>query len=124
MDEYLPIETLRFCTAQLQNHGVDLITLQSATVLANGDRAHKAAYLQLRHIVREHQYVRALPELTLCPKVIGGYAEAQANESRLGQLIRENVDAADIARQRGDAQLYPIADEDAGWHIDAQVQNE
>jgi hypothetical protein len=60
----------------------------------------------------------------LCPKVIGGYAEAQANESRLGQLIRENVDAADIARQRGDAQLYPIADEDAGWHIDAQVQNE
>ena len=66
----------------------------------------------------------------MCPKVIGGYAKAQANESRLGQLIRENVDAvdiarqvADIARQRVDTQLYPIADEDAGWHIDAQVQN-
>jgi hypothetical protein len=29
------------------------------------------------------------------------------------------VDAADIAQQRGDAQLYPIADEDASWHIDA-----
>jgi len=29
------------------------------------------------------------------------------------------VDAADIARQRSDAQLYLIADEDAGWHIDA-----
>ena len=60
----------------------------------------------------------------MCPKVIGGYAEAQANESQLGQLIRENVDAVDIAQQCGDAQLYPIADEDASWHIDAQVQNE
>lgn len=51
----------------------------------------------------------ALPKLTQCPKVIGGYAEAQANESRLGQLIRENVDAADIARQRGDVQLVLIS---------------
>jgi hypothetical protein len=50
----------------------------------------------------------------LCPKVIGGYAKAQANESRLGQLIRENVDAVNIVRQRGNAQLYPIVDEDAG----------
>jgi hypothetical protein len=34
------------------------------------------------------------------------------------------VDAVDIVQQRGDAQLYPIVDKDASWHIDAQVQNE
>jgi hypothetical protein len=62
-----------------------------------------------------------LPKLTLCSKVISGYAEAQANGSRLGQLIRENVEAADIARQRSNTQLYPIVDEDAGWHIDTQL---
>jgi hypothetical protein len=60
----------------------------------------------------------------LCPKIIGGYAEAQANGSRLGQLIHDNVDAANIARQRVEAQQFLIADEDAGWIIGAQVQNE
>jgi hypothetical protein len=60
----------------------------------------------------------------LCPKIISGYAEAQSNGSRLGQLIHENVEAANIAQQQIDAQLYPIADEEAGWDIEAQVQNE
>jgi hypothetical protein len=47
IDEYLPIETLQFCKAQLQNYSVNLEALQGATLLANGERAYKAAYLQL-----------------------------------------------------------------------------
>jgi hypothetical protein len=76
MDEYLLIETLQFCVAQLQNYGVNLKALQGGSVLANGERAHKAVYLQLQQIARQHQYEGASPKLTLCPKIIGGYAEA------------------------------------------------
>jgi hypothetical protein len=60
----------------LQKYSVDLNTLQGATVLENGEQAYKAAYLQLRDIVQQHEYAQALLILTLCPKIIGGYAEA------------------------------------------------
>jgi hypothetical protein len=69
--------------------------------------------LQLRDIARQHKYAQALLILTLCLKVISGYAEAQSNRSRLGQLIQENVEATDIAQQRIDAQLHLIADKEA-----------
>ena len=74
--------------------------------------------------MRQHYHTHALLELTLSLKIIGGYVEAQANRSQLGQLIYNNVDAANIARQRVKAQQFQIVDEDAGWIIGAQVQNE
>jgi hypothetical protein len=101
INEYLPSDTLTWCTEQLAGEGINLPGLQEGIIKPDGSRLHVHAYHRLRDIVRRHIAAgNVYPRLHLCPKVRIGTEEVQRNGSRLGRLIVENYDFVQVVRQR------------------------
>jgi hypothetical protein len=123
----LPADTLSFCEQALATHGIDLASLQGSTITNVGSRLHKEAYILLREMAKIHFAEKRLPVLKMCPHIIGGAAEAQNSNSRLGQLIHENYHAAFVAEPVSDLHVEEmvIAEEDSGWieHESEELNN-
>jgi hypothetical protein len=127
MNEYLPMETLEFCTSALAQCNIDLSSLQGSTTTVTGTRLHKEAYLRLRSIVWSHFASKTLPILQLCPSIRGGAQQAQTSHSRLGRLIHENYHATYDLRPTSEysgVEEMIITDEDTGWvEIEEELPN-
>jgi hypothetical protein len=120
IDAYLPPETLKWCRDRLLESGVNLEEVQGSTTSIDGSRVHRQVYLTLRPLVRQHILDGNQTNLGLCPKVIGGYVQAQDGISALHRVIHANKAAADIVRQSGEDQQVTLADID---HVDQVVDN-
>jgi hypothetical protein len=120
IDAYLPPETLKWCRDRLLESGVNLEEVQGSTTSIDGSRIHHQVYLTLRPLVRQHIFDGNQSNLGLCPKVIGGYAQAQDGFSALHRVIHANKVAADTVRQSGEGQQVILADID---HIDQAVDD-
>jgi hypothetical protein len=137
-EEYLPIDTLAWCVARLAEINIDLPSLVAASANDHGLRTHVEAYLHLRTVIQLHIANGNMnPSLSLSPKPIGGLNQMMRNGSRLGELIRENYDAAEAARgeQEDDIEIagldYEVSEddwdeggEDEGEALDAAASGE
>lgn len=87
LNEYLPPDTLQFCHDVLQQHNMDLRTVNSKDALSDGNKVHRLAYLYLREGLRGHVASGRQPILMESPKP---YAEGFQPS---GELIRLYQDA-------------------------------
>src|SRR5271168_402265 len=96
INEYLPKETLDWCRDQLASYDIDPDSLSGADIDPEredeGERLHTRAYALLRPVVRAHMRTGALPLLSTCPKLDGGYDRVKRYGGSLQEIIEDNAD--------------------------------
>jgi hypothetical protein len=114
MDEYLPEETLAWCHKELALYGIGLKSLSAADIDQReenaGARLHIRAYSHLRSIVRRHISTGAVPHLTMCPDLTGGYDRVAEFGGPLQEIIEQNAEFVRRGREI-DTQLAAERDE-------------
>ena len=99
---------------------MNLEEVQGSTISVDGSRIHRQVYLTLRPLVQQHILDGNQSNLGLCPKVTGGYVQAQDGISALHRVIHANKVAADIVRQSCEDRQVTLAGID---QVDQVVDN-
>jgi hypothetical protein len=118
--EYLPKDTLDWCKAQLASYDIDLDLLSAADIdpeREEGNRLHTRAYTLLQSVIRTHIRTGALPLLSTCPKLDGGYDRVERYRGSLQEIIEDNADFA----RRGREIDQELADEQGQFEDDDLV---
>jgi hypothetical protein len=106
MDEFLPIETLGWCSQALAEIGIDLATLCSGDIDAHGNRLHTIAYHYLRQRARSHIDGKYEPVLGEISPLASGYGYYEELGGAVGRLIWENAELVAV----NSGEIQPLHD--------------
>ncbi|KAB8212699.1 hypothetical protein BDV33DRAFT_211000 [Aspergillus novoparasiticus] len=81
VDQYLPKDTLNWCTEQLKQLGCKDGIIKGSAIFSDGSRAHAEIYLQLGDRIRAHMASEELPVLELLPTPVDNWFSGSHTEN-------------------------------------------